>query len=107
MSKESIEQYLSPAVEGATDKELSIIGVAAFGHNLGLVKTGLPRIYKEFCDTYNVREDAKFDRRMSHYVVTQVEPKQREVTTSTGVVLKKGERPTVKQIVRKAKEFKK
>lgn len=106
MSKETIKKYLTPAVKKATDEELSIIGIASFGSNLGLIKTGLPHIYEEFCRLYNVTENKEFDRKMSHYMVTQVEPNQRTIKTSTGVKLDLDKKPSLNQIVQKAKQFK-
>ncbi len=101
-----LKEYLSPALQNATDRELATIGVASFGSNLGFLESEHPEVIEEFCRVHQIQKNKNFDRKMLHYITTQVEPAKRSTPTPSGLSFTMNKKPTLKDILLKAKNIK-
>lgn len=105
MKTNDIKKYLSPVLQNASEEEISLIGIAALGSNLDYIRNEQPKIFKAFKRVFKIEESKQFDRKMLHYIVTQVEPAKRSINIA-GANFQMNKQPELKDIVEKANKLK-
>lgn len=110
--KKKIVDYLTPVLQKASEEDLRVIGVGAFGSNLAYLISAQPKIIADFKDALDIEEESYADRMISHYIIDWVESYGKSSSAkSEEIVTFKDSTPerqlSVSEIVKEAKELRK